>query len=146
LVFLAALVLAGVGVYYWPETYLRAARSALERRDTEAARQALSRYLDARPDSVEAHLLLARIERRASNYAETLKHLDACRHSSESREAIDLERGLLAIQQGAYTPELDALCRKYLAKQDGNEYLVLDALSQGCMKTYRLKEALICLD
>src|SRR5262249_47733614 len=85
-------------------------------------------------------------ERRASNYTEALKHLEACPRSNDSREAIDLERGLIAIQQGFYTNELDALCRRHLAKQESNEYSILDAMSIGFLKTYRLNEALICIE
>ncbi|HEV3237089.1 MAG TPA: tetratricopeptide repeat protein, partial [Gemmataceae bacterium] len=143
--FLVSVVLASLGMYYWPETYLRAARTALAQRDNEGARKALTNYLKARPDSVEGHLLLAQIERRANNYGEALKHLDACPRSSDSRDAIDLERGLIAIQQGFYTAELNALCAKHLARQDGNEYMILEAMSQGFLKNYRLKEALMCL-
>jgi Flp pilus assembly protein TadD len=32
-----------------------------------------------------------------------------------------------------------------MARQDGNEYFILEAMSQGFLKNYRLKEALICL-
>src|ERR1700730_13794426 len=137
--FLVAVVLASLGMYYWPETYLRAARAALARRDVEGARKDLTNYLKARPDSVEGHFLFSQIERRANNYREALKHLEACPRSIDSRDAIDLERGLIAIQQGFYTAELDALCAKHLARQDGNEYMILEAMSQGFLKNYRLK-------
>lgn len=140
------LVLAAIGIYtYWPEDYLRTARLALERKDNEAARGALARHLESRPDSDEAHLLFAQMERQANNFSEALKHLDACSRYGEYRDALELERGLIALQNGLYNPELDRLCQKYLARHDGNECAILEAMSQGFIKSYRLKEAFICL-
>jgi tetratricopeptide (TPR) repeat protein len=149
---LAALAVVGLaGLFflalrYWPETYLHAAQAALERRDYAAARVALVRYLAARPDSGPGHLLLAQLERRSDNYAQAARELDACRRSGGSPDAIELERALGQIQRGAYTTDLYALCSKHLAQKDADEYLILEAVSQGLTKTYRPKEALLCLN
>src|SRR5262249_36402544 len=57
------------------------------------------------------------------------------------------ERGLSAIQEGDYNPALDKLCTENLARANAEQqYVILEALSQGLTKTYRLKEALACLD
>jgi tetratricopeptide (TPR) repeat protein len=138
--------LVAVGVYYRPELFLRAARTALQRGAYDEARASLDRYLAARPQSAEAHLLLAQLDRRSNNYAEATKHLDACQRFGGPADAIELERGLTAIQQGAFNPALEALCSRHLAQEDANQYLILEALSQGFTKTYRLKEALVCLE
>jgi len=58
---LAAASLAGIGVYFRPQLFLRAARAALERGAYDEARASLARYLEARPQSAEAHLLLAQV-------------------------------------------------------------------------------------
>jgi predicted Zn-dependent protease len=143
---LAAAGLVGLGIYYWPQQYLRAARAALQRHEYEAARASLLRYLDARPRNAEAHLLLAQLERRSNNYAEAARHLAACQRLGGPAEAIELEHGLGLIQNGVYNAELDALCARHLARADADQYLILEALSQGLTKTYRLQEALVCLN
>jgi tetratricopeptide (TPR) repeat protein len=145
---LAVASLVGSGVYYRPELFLRAARTALARGAYDEARTSLDRYLAARPQSAEAHLLLAQLDRRSNNYVEAAKHLNACERFSGPADAIELERGLTAIQQGAFNPALEDLCSKHLqlAREHANQYLILEALSQGFTKTYRLKEALACLE
>jgi len=144
-----ALTAAGsiaIGVDSWPYWYLRKARAELSRRDYEAARASLLRYLRARPTSTETLLLLAQLERRMNNYADAGRHLEACARLGGSADEIELERGLAAIQNGVYNAELDALCSRHLARKDADEFMILEALSQGLTKTYRLKEALICLE
>jgi tetratricopeptide (TPR) repeat protein len=149
---LVALVVVGLtgliilALRYWPETYLHAAQAGMDRRDYVAARAALVRYLAARPDSATAHLLLAQLERRSDNYEQAARELDACRRSGGSPDAIELERALALIQRGVYTTDLYALCSRHLAQKDADEYVILEAVSQGLTKTYRLKEALLCLN
>jgi tetratricopeptide (TPR) repeat protein len=150
LVTLALLGLTAAGlvlliVHYGPARYLQTARAALIRRDYEAARGSLFRYLKARPNSAEAHLLLAQLDRRANDYAGAASHLDACERLGGPSDAVVLERALAAIQNGVYNPELDRLCYEHLKRADSDQFLILEALSQGFVKTYRLKEALACL-
>jgi tetratricopeptide (TPR) repeat protein len=132
--------------YYWPQRDLQAAQAALQARQYDVARAALLRYLEARPQNAEAHLLLAQLERRSNHLAEAARQLDQCQRLGGPAEAIELERGLGAIQSGVYNAQLDALCSKHLARKDADQYVILEALSQGLTKTYRLKEALICLN
>jgi tetratricopeptide (TPR) repeat protein len=143
---LAAVGLVGLAIYFWPQTHLEEARAALNRRDYAAARVSLLRYLEAHPNSAEAHLLLAQLDRRADRYADATQHLDICLRLGGPDEAIELERGLILIQNGVHSAELDALCARHLARADADHYLIFEALSQGLTKTYRLKEALICLN
>jgi tetratricopeptide (TPR) repeat protein len=142
----AVVGLIALVVRYWPETYLHAARKALEHHQDAPARESLERYLQARPDSAQAHLLMAQLERRSNNYPEAARHLDACRRLGGPADAIELERGLALIQTGIYNSDLDALCLRHLNQKDGDEYLILEALSQGYIKRYRLKEAAACLN
>lgn len=146
---LLALAVAGLAVFAldaWPEMYLRRARAALQRLDYDSARASLDRYLKSRPGSAEAHLLLAQLDRRANHPADAARHLDACFFLGGPPDAIELERGLALIQNGVYNDRLDALVAKHLTRPDADEYLILEALSQGLTKTYRLKEALVCLN
>ena len=135
-----------VGIYYWPQKHLLDARAALARRQPEAARESLLHYLAARPNSAEAHLLLAQLDRRSNKYADANAHLDACQRLGGPADGIELERALGAIQAGVYNSELDKFCYDRLSRNDADQYLILEALSQGFTKTYRLKEALACLE
>jgi predicted Zn-dependent protease len=143
---LAVAGLGLLGVYLWPETYLRAARDALDGRDYDRARVSLLRYLDARPKSAEAHLLLAQLDRRANNYQHAAKHLDACQRLGGPADSIRLERALGAIQNGVWEVEHAKVCYEHLNRGDENEYLILEAMSQGFVKIYRLDAALACLE
>jgi predicted Zn-dependent protease len=142
----AVACLALLAVRAWPQRYLHTARAALERRDYEAARASLERYLAARPDSPEAHLLLAQVDRRSNRYGDAARHLEACRRCGGPADAIELERGLMAIQNGTLNRQLEALCADHLARADADQYLILEALSQGLIKAYRLTDALVCLE
>jgi predicted Zn-dependent protease len=143
---LTAAGLIALGMHYRQPTDLLAARAALTRRQFDAARASLLRHLAAHPNSAESHLLMAQLDRRANNYAEAGKHLDACQRLGGPAEAIELERALAAIQNGAFNPALDRLCYEHLSRQDADQYLILEALSQGFTKTYRLHEARACLE
>jgi tetratricopeptide (TPR) repeat protein len=142
---LSAVGLALLGAHRWPERHLRNARAALTDRKYDVARASLLRYLNARPNSAEAHLLLAQLDRRANNYADAASHLDACERLGGPSDAIAMERALAVIQNGAYNPELDRWCYEHLQRNDADQYVILEALSQGFTKTYRLKEAMACL-
>jgi tetratricopeptide (TPR) repeat protein len=138
--------LAGLYAWYRPERDFHEGRAALARHEYGAARSGLLRYLEARPSSAEAHLLLAQLERRSNQYAEAAKHLEAYERLGGSGETIALERALGVIQSGTVKPELVRLCYDHLNRQDADEYQILEALSQGFTKIYRLKEALACLE
>ena len=79
-------------------------------------------------------------------YADANAHLDACQRLGGPADGIELERALGVIQAGVYNSELDKFCYDRLSRNDADQYLILEALSQGFTKTYRLKEALACLE
>jgi tetratricopeptide (TPR) repeat protein len=143
---IAGLGLALLIVSYWPELYLRSARQALERRDFAAAHADLERYLTARPNHAEAHLLLARLDRRANQIRAAAKHLDACQRLGGFAEEVELERALIALQNGDFDPRLEQICRRHAVPGDPQEFFILEALSQGYSKAYYLDEALFCLN
>jgi tetratricopeptide (TPR) repeat protein len=145
---LAVASVAGLEVFNWPERHLQTAHTALENREYGSARAALVRYLESRPKSAEAHLLLAQLDRRANRYAEAAQHLDASQRHGGPADVIELERALGKIQDGSYNSQLLAVCYRYLDRHvnDADQYLVLEALSQGFTKTYRLREAMGCLE
>jgi tetratricopeptide (TPR) repeat protein len=143
---LAAAGLVGFGIFYWPELDYRAARAALREHDDAAARAALVRYLEAHPRHAEAHLLMARLDRRAGDYVNASRHLEACQYFGGSAEAVQLERALALVQKGSPDQRLAALCAEHLARADEDEYYILEALSQGLTKQYRLDDALTHLN
>jgi tetratricopeptide (TPR) repeat protein len=131
---------------YWPDVYLRSARQALARRDYNAAHADLENYLRVRPESAEAHLLMARLDRRGNRLNQFALHLDACQRLGGFAEEVELERALLALQNGDFDPRLEALCRKHAVPSDPYEFFILEALSQGYCKVYHLPEAQFCLN
>jgi tetratricopeptide (TPR) repeat protein len=141
----SAFVLCGAAYHFWPEIYYHRAAQALQRRDYGTARTELERYLASRPDSAHAHFLLAQLDRRGDRLAEADKHLAACRRLGGPADAIRLEHVLMEVQTGAFTAQHEDYCRRCLDQGDVDEYLVLEAFSQGFSKTYRLKEAMVCL-
>jgi tetratricopeptide (TPR) repeat protein len=143
---LAVAVVAGYGIDSWFQRHLSAARDALKRHDYEAARVSLLCHLEARPNSAEAHLLLAQLDRRSNKHSDAFAHLEACQRLGGPADAIELERALSAIQNGTYNSQLDKLCYEHLSRKDADQDLILEALSQGFSKTYRLKEAMFCLE
>jgi tetratricopeptide (TPR) repeat protein len=138
--------LVAVGLHFWPERYLESARAALQRRDYVAARTSLLHYLEARPKSAEAHLLLAQLDRRSNRYDDAAAHLDTCRRCGGPSDAIDLERALCSVQSGVLNAESVKRCYDHLNREDADRLLILEALSQGFTKTYHLKEAMLCLE
>src|SRR5262245_60679064 len=62
---IAAGVYTGYSWLWGTESEWRAAQDAAKRHDYTVADQHLRRYLAARPDKAEAHLLAAQVERRA---------------------------------------------------------------------------------
>jgi Flp pilus assembly protein TadD len=138
--------LLAAGFHYWPERHLQAARDAIQRRHYDDARASLLRYLEARPKSAEAHLLLARLDRRSNRYEDAATHLDACRRLGGPSDAIELERTLAAVQTGVFNTDAVKLCYQHLNREDVDRFLILEALSQGFTKTYHLKEATLCLE
>jgi tetratricopeptide (TPR) repeat protein len=164
--------LGGLSLYNWiwgPDSHLRAARQALEQRDFTAANQHLAIYLAAQPESAEGHLLAAQAIRRSLNpvlphgtdtttfastmtpinfersYEEAEQHLLECERLSGVPDGLRLERYLLAAQQGDLSHVAGGL--RHLVNQEHPDSLtILEALAKGYLLTYRLPEAVDCLN
>jgi predicted Zn-dependent protease len=144
------LTLAGVAGYraawhLWAGSHFRAARRALDRHDLTAAQAHLTLCLEVWPDSAETHFLAARTARRAGDERELWLHLKECSRLGWPEEALRLEHDLLTAQSGELGGVESGLLA--VARRGGDdEPVVLEALAQGYLKTYRLAEALHCLD
>jgi predicted Zn-dependent protease len=144
------LALAAVGVYVWADDvraayHLHAARLALRQLDYTGAEAHLVRHLEASPASVEGHLELARLLRRRGRLGEAQDHLRTCRALGGDRDALELERVLLHVQEGNFTSGMERFLRDQL-DNNPDDFLIHEAFSQGYTRTYRLREARDCLD
>jgi predicted Zn-dependent protease len=127
------------------EYHLRAARRALEQPDFPAAQAHLAVCLQLSPQSAEAHFLAAQAARRSGDYDRALDHLNECERLGWLTEAIDLERALARAQRGDLAQVEDYLVSG-VDKDQPEALLILEALTQGYLKTYRLVDALHCVD
>jgi tetratricopeptide (TPR) repeat protein len=144
------LLLIGLGSYSGvqalrAEYHLAAARKALEQADLRSARAHLALCLALAPKSAEAHFLAAQAARRSGNYEEAEQYLNDCEKLGLSREAITLERALSRAQRGDLA-QVEEYLLSGINKDQPEAILILEALTQGYLRTYRLADALHCLD
>src|SRR5437660_1139912 len=142
--------LAWVGVmsgrYFWAEHHLRAAKDCLERRDFANAQAHLQRCLEIRSGDKKALFLSAQTARRAGALDEADQSLARCAEMPGMREKVAFERLLLRAQQGQTDASAESVLWSAVEDRDANAALILEALSQGYLHTYRLHDALSCLD
>jgi predicted Zn-dependent protease len=144
----AVLVLGGVAARLsWAEYHFRAAERDLERRAFPSAHEHLAKYLHVWPRSRTGHLLAARAARRAGDLAEAERHLAACAGvRGADLAALALEEHLLDAQRGVLTPDAEAFLWERVRQGHPQGADVLHAMACGYLYTYRLGEALRCLD
>jgi tetratricopeptide (TPR) repeat protein len=133
-----------VGRQLWAEYHLRAAQRDHGARRFDAAREHLTACLAVQPHSVAAHLLAARVARRAGDFAAAEEHVDHCQTLAGVTPDVQLERALIQVQQG----ELDTLIpqlRTLVEEGHSDKLLILEAAAIGYMRGRRLEEALGCL-
>ncbi len=143
---LGLLALIGFCLYLtaqsWRANYhLGAAEQALTANRLEQAKAHLLLCLELQPNHVQAHFLLAQTARRTGNDREALAYLEKAEQLNGVPEAVELERTLLRVQNGDLTPAQDALLWAYVKKGHPGAVLILEALTKGYMKTFRLGQA-----
>jgi Tfp pilus assembly protein PilF len=148
---LLILGLIGISVYFTVRTLrgsslVREAEQALQANDLAGARTALLACLEIRPNHPEALFLLARTARRAGDYQNASAYLEQYRQVGGISEAIELENGLAAFQRGHISVPLERLLSAYVQKSHPDTIVILEAMSKGYLTTYRLPQALDCLD
>jgi Tfp pilus assembly protein PilF len=141
----------------------------LERRNYAQAEAHVALALESRPNNSEAHLLAARIARRAilpvlpgsteglghsltvssatrvGSYEKAQEHLSAYKKLGGIPEMFELEQRLLRAQSGGLAQEEADL--QILVPEDSPETIsILEALIKGYLRAYRLPEARACLD
>jgi predicted Zn-dependent protease len=153
-VLLGVVGVAGVWIarHVRAEWHLRQARQALEQcehtrrgANLAAAREHLADCLKVWPDSAEIHFLLGQAARRASAYDAAARHLDRAAKLGWVEEAIDLERALLAFQQGE-GGSVEARLWNFVDRDHPDKVLILEALAWGYFRSYQLQRCLVSLD
>src|SRR5262249_28037436 len=90
------------------------------------------------------HFLAARTARRAGFSADAERHLSRCAELHGEPEAIERERALLCAQRGELA-SVESYLVSCVQQEHRDTPFILEALTQGYMKTYRLPAALGCL-
>lgn len=148
---LSLLVLgAGVGGYHLLvavrfEYHYRAAGRQIEAEAFAEAGEHLAECLWLAPRSGRAHFRAARTARRSGQLEFAEEELLLCDDLGWPARAVELERALLAVQQGDLDPAREASLRRRVTADNPDRFLILDALAQGYMRAYRLMHALECL-
>jgi predicted Zn-dependent protease len=141
-----ALALAGLAIYLTVRqlsamSHFRAAQRAMQESDFAAARAHLAECLRTWPDSGETLFLAARAARRAGAYDEAAQHLRAYQRLGGVPEAFELEQALMLAQRGTGA-RVEGYLLDCVNRDHPDSGLMLEALVQGYLKTYRLTYAL----
>jgi Tfp pilus assembly protein PilF len=151
---LSALVvlLAGLGLAGWflsaqarAWSHLSAGRAALERGESNQAREHLDICLRAWPRSGEVHFLAARAARRCGELEEASEHLDRAAEYGWDGVAIDLERALWRVQARELPAVEDYLVR-CLDLHHPDSLLILEILTPAYLRNFQLDQARACVE
>jgi tetratricopeptide (TPR) repeat protein len=133
------------GPHLWAWYHLHAAETSLENYHADEALEHLNACLEVWPASAHAHLLVCRAARRTGNIALAEKHLVECQRlegepSCESAFEEDLFRAATGNLDGA-----EARLESRLEKNPAQAPLISEALVEGYLRTYRIRDALTCV-
>ena len=124
------------------ELRFRSAEKARKRRDFADARGILLANLAADPTSARDHFLLARVARQSGAFEDAEEQLDLCKKWDGASPRVAFERMLLSVQQGYFTRHTEVQLRGRIEQGDAESVEILEALSVGCLVTYRFADAL----
>jgi Tfp pilus assembly protein PilF len=130
------------GAYAWAGYHFRAARKALAQREYLTAWDHLQDSLRVWPRDGATRLLAAQAARRAGLFGEAERQLDQYVRVHGPSEEVTLERVLNQAQQGELPPDREQWLRGRIEAEPEQAVLILEALAQGCIATYRLHHAL----
>jgi tetratricopeptide (TPR) repeat protein len=125
--------------------HLRAGRSALEHYRAEESRSHFNACLQVWPRRGSVHLLAARAARRACLYEEAAQHLEEAQRLLGASEDVLLEWALLRAVSGHLDHEVEKFLWSRLRNSAAQGPLICEALAEGCLRTYRLRAAQLCL-
>lgn len=133
----AAAALAAWWSYRYSEAraHFRAAQSAMQKDDLEAARHEIAHCLPWWNDRFEVRILAAQAARRAGYLDEAEEHLSFCEKEFRGKPELRKERALLQIRQGDLEGFLETIAPQGI--QDASlPSEVLETLARGFMATY----------
>jgi tetratricopeptide (TPR) repeat protein len=149
-----ALAVVGYAVYrqVWAEIHYRRAEEALARSlrvrgpaPLAEARSHLACCVKVWPNNPRLGFLMAQAARRAGDLDDAARYLRRAQQLGWVVEAIDLEKALSAAQQGDLE-RMEPLLVSFVQRDHPDKLLILEALVQGCRRTYQLPRALAYLD
>src|SRR5262249_38875171 len=111
LAFILVLALYPLGRYIWATVHYQRALSAIDRRDFSDAHRHLAICWKEWPNGGQPRFLAARTAGRAGQWKESQQLLKDAERLGWVPEAIELERGLLAIQLGGFQAVYEPLMR-----------------------------------
>jgi tetratricopeptide (TPR) repeat protein len=141
-------IIIGAGMtaaYMWASYHLGVARSAMEQYHTREAIPHLQAALSVWPHDPETLLLTARAARRAEVFDRADQYLDqyqAVRGVED--ESLVLERALVQAERGDIE-SVSEYCQGLVKQDHPDTPLILESLSRGFLRAYRLHEADLCL-
>jgi tetratricopeptide (TPR) repeat protein len=148
---LLAILVSGylIGRQVWAQIQYSRAEAELElslrvqeRTHLAESRRLLAGALTVWTDDPRLYFLLARAARRAGDLDEARLQLRRAEQLDWVAEAIDLERTLLAVQQGKFGSKELAGLAAFVRLDHPDKLVILEALVQGCRRTYQLPQAL----
>jgi tetratricopeptide (TPR) repeat protein len=146
---LMLLALCALGFYLRRDTFARSegstVRLALDQGKTNEAATALERWLQASPDSAEAHYLKARLAWSVSNLRAVEEELTRATELGYSEQQTARLKGLL-LARGDQKPEAERLLRYELDAAQGADPEVAEALVGLYMGSFRLRDATSVLE
>jgi predicted Zn-dependent protease len=138
--------LAGVaGAHLWAWHHYRAARAALEGHRVPEAQRHLQQCLRVWPTSGSAHLLAARADRLAGDFDGAERHRQRAEELRAEHDATVLEWALLRAQIGD-VDEVEKFLRERVDRGDPDSPAILEALTEGYLRMYRVVQAMACLE
>ncbi len=134
--------IAAYPLWQWQKTRLEWQRveEALQRRDLAGAAAGLDRYLQRRPNDVQAWFLAARTARRLGRFSEAERFLEQCQNLGGITEATQLEWDLIRVQQGDLR-DIHLRLRATIGPDHPDSSIVLEALAKGYYVCERLADA-----
>src|SRR5262249_3947507 len=109
------------------------------------ARSHLACCLGVWPNNGRVHFLMAQAARRAGDLDDAARCLRRAEQAGWGVEAIDLEKTLAGVQQGELE-RVEPVLVSFVQRDHPDKLLILEALAQGCRRTYQLPRALAHLD
>src|SRR5262249_23287865 len=135
-------------VLAWPHLrawyHFRAARRELEHYHNPQAIRHLQACLEQWPEDTDAIILAARAARRARRYAEAERLLEKYQRSRGLDSAGSFEQLLLSAERRV--EQSAEICWRHVEQGHADAPLIMEALTRGYLRQYRLAEARACLD